>query len=157
MGILDSFETVNRRELHILTLSEGQVFSGDKKRVAMNITKEDRPFMNKLDNLVPVTNSVDIYYYLFSDDTVHKKKYQILMNMIDEDEVFKKSKYLQYEDAKREDLKQKYNWTSCTNMKGLAINYKDNAKVKCEYENLWVTETYAREIIKKFENGEFSN
>ena len=151
MQILDSFETVNnRRELHILTLEEGQVFTGDKKRIAINITKEDRPFMNKLDTLLPVTTTIDIYYYLFGDDTVHKNKYKMLIDMIDDNEVFKKAKYTQYEDAKREDLKQKYKWSNCTNMKGLAINYKDNAKVKCEYENFWVTETYAREIIKKF-------
>lgn len=159
MRILDSFETVNnRRELHILTLSEGQVFIGDKKRIAINVTKEDRPFMNKLDKLVPVTTSVDIYYYIFGDETIYENKYQILMNMIDEDEVFKTSSYTQYEDAKREDLKQKYNWSACTNMKGMPITYKDStAKVKCEYENFWVTEIYAREIIKKFKNDEFNN
>lgn len=159
MGILDSFETVNnRRELHILTLEEGQVFIGEKKRVAINISKEDRPFMDKLDELVPVTTTLDIYYYLFDDETIHKNKYEILMNMIDINEVFKTSKYTQYEDAEREHLKSKYNWTSCTNMDGMPINYKDStAKVKCEYVNQWVTEVYAREIIKKFENGEFSN
>lgn len=158
MQILDSFETVNnRRELHILTLEEGQVFTGVKKRVAINITKEDRPFMNKLDKLVPVTTSVDMYYYLFGDDTIHKNKYQILMNMIDDKEVFKKSKYTQYEPAEREHLKQKYNWISCTNIDGTLITYKDStAKVKCEYENYWVIETYAKEIIKKFEEGEFN-
>ncbi|WP_434794667.1 hypothetical protein TPDSL_17810 [Terrisporobacter petrolearius] len=159
MRILDSFETVNnRRELHILTLSEGKVFTGEKKRVEINITKEDRRFIDKLDTLVPVTTTVDIYYYLFGDETIHKNKYEILMNMIDEDKVFKTSKYTQFEPAKREHLKQKYNWSACTNMDGMPIRYKDStAEVKCEYENKWVTEVYAREIIKKFENGEFSN
>ena len=49
-------------ELHILVIEEGQVYSGkDKKRTEITVTKEDRKFMNKLDKLVPVTTSVDIY------------------------------------------------------------------------------------------------
>lgn len=139
-------------ELHILVLEEGQVYSGkDKKRTEITVTKEDRKFMNKLDKLVPVTTSVDIYKSLFNEDTVYKNKYDILLKLIDKDDVFKVSKYTCYKRAKRESLKQKYRWESCTNIKGQAITYKDDAQVDYTIENWWVTETIAKEIIKKFE------
>lgn len=139
-------------ELHILVIEEGQVYSGkDKKRTEITVTKEDRKFMNKLDKLVPVTTSVDIYKSLFNEDTVYKNKYDNLLKLIDKDDVFKVSKYTCYKDAKRESLKQKYRWERCTNIKGQAITYKDDAQVDYTIENWWVTETIAKEIIKKFE------
>lgn len=140
------------KELHVLKLEpQNSIWTNvtDKKREKLK-GEVNRPFMSKLNNLISVTTTVDLYFYLFEDEVLEKKYTEILLPMINMNEVFKKSTYKRYKNATRTDLKQHYDWNKCTNIKGTAITYKDNAQEWYAYENYWISETYAREIIKKF-------
>lgn len=142
----------DREELNVLILDEGLLYAGDKyNRKLITLTKDRLKFMLKLNKLIPVTTTVDVYRYIFKEDKIHKNKYDILKSLIDKDDVFKVDKYTKLKDAKRESLKTKYKFESLTTIEGQSINYKDDALIEYEVENCWITETVARLVIKKFE------
>lgn len=140
-----------KRELHVLKLQEGLVFWKVKNQSYEKVmTKEDRPFMDKLDKLVAVTSTVDLYFYLFDDEIVYKNKYKILLDLVDPQMVFKESMYKRYVDATRSDLKNKYNYDTCSNVNGQWIGYEDTTDLMYSIPVFWLTESDARKVIKRW-------